>query len=1723
MVAKSLSSIQLPRPLPLPRQEDIEAIYALALAGRLLDAYARASSYASFDEWTDPRAARMASLLAESLGAPKRARRIVLRAIRRSPLAPIARLLRLGVILETRGPFAAWEALSAEPAFGADATKDDLFTRRLCEATVLSQLRDFREAHRALDAAAAMAVSGRKLDLVRAGVLALEDRYPEALAAAERAREPAPHAPDTVRAVAHLRLLVGDESGALELLREVAAATQSADVARQVAGVLAERRLHEERAEWIERYAERIPLAERECETLLTCMRADCAFDRGDFATALRLARASGSPFHLQVAEHLARAVAGGPSGHALLEVSFVRQHHMTCVPATLTMLSAYWGLSVSHVEIAEAICYDGTPHHSQRTWAESNGFVVREFTATWESARALLDRGIPFTVATAPDDRGHLQAIVGYDERRGTLSIRDPFIPVVMEALAAEWLDHWRATGPHAMVIVPVGEAARLEGLSLPKTELCDVMHRVSASLARHDRPAASEAMTELARAAPEHRLSVAARRAIAAYDQDAERVLACALTTAASHPAYVFAQIDAIGCMRQVRPRSERIARAEALAAAHPKQPIYLEVLAREIADDAREHARAARLLRRALRGRPDRHTSLGLLGEIEAGRGALRRVLALRRIAACAGRFDDGAAYAYFVASLADGPALEEALAFLEDRARTLGRRSAGPWKVLFVALQTLGRGDDGLRRIDGALASRADDGPLLLAAADAHGGLGDLEVARDLLARAEGGSKRTDWLRAAALLALRTGDVDARRARLEESLAIEPLDSNANAAYALAVAGARGASAVRTHLDEVHARFPHARPVSRLRLFWANQGGPREVERVAREAVATDPADVFAQRQLAAALLDQGRLDEAAAAIAAAADLAPRSAPLERCRAELARRRGDRAAMRASLLAAVSIDPDDADAIGWLLGDAEDAAERASLLDSVEERVRSRSVTGTGIMTWYLAARPVRDPHDLAAALERLRAERAGLWVSWSCAVRQRAYRGDHAGAVELATEECARFSAVAGAWTDLADARLAAGQLDLALEALKRAAVLDVEDEVVPARLANVHARRGDPSRAKEVVQRALRRLPASVSLRLQLASFLWAEGARAEALQEVQVALSVSPSHARAWTLLDEWSAEAGDGSQALARIEALCLERPFSPEAAIAAARARLRRGDHAGALAALERATTADPRFQDGHDLRAIVLFQLGRHREALAACSPPAYETRPPRELRGRAAWIRASSGDLEGAANAMRSILEENPDYTWGWLQLASWNHRRGAVVERVAAARKLVLASPHLAAAHTELADALFEMGDRATAKAELARAIDLSPADEGPSLVAFETSLEDGDAAAAAAIVEVLRSSRSAAGRSAEIRLKAHQGDASGAIQALRALVVDTTASADAITRARQACILAGFVAECAAVFADALEDPRAHESVGRAWVRDQNAADPAAIARTLARLDPKLPAAEAAAEAWLSSLERQGESSALLDAARLLRRRFPDCGDLLWARVASGLTALRGSQECVAWTADWGKRSNAPSWALLQAAKSRRDAGLDEEAFAVVSRAASLATDGASASHRTWLAFELATRGSYRDAKTWLERAGAVDDVPVLSSIGGLTGAMLCAASPDGAWSRYRQALGELRAARPQGGWAALNRAHERACARIGAELGFPLGAALRHRDDLRAVGVALLVVVGLIGFVALATVMSSSSTASSGTSLAPLVWIAVFGLRALARRKTR
>ena len=138
----------------------------------------------------------------------------------------------------------------------------------------------------------------------------------------------------------------------------------------------------------LDRFEELSPLAEKAAPPL-----AGRSAFRGQptgwatCAAAIRYARESEDDFFKLVADRLEDPTRA-EARVVLLPVGFVRQHHVTCAPATLSAISRFWSMPADHLQVAEEICYNGTSNYSERRWAREHGWAAREFTVTDACAR---------------------------------------------------------------------------------------------------------------------------------------------------------------------------------------------------------------------------------------------------------------------------------------------------------------------------------------------------------------------------------------------------------------------------------------------------------------------------------------------------------------------------------------------------------------------------------------------------------------------------------------------------------------------------------------------------------------------------------------------------------------------------------------------------------------------------------------------------------------------------------------------------------------------------------------------------------------------------------------------------------------------------------------------------------------------------------------------------------------------------------------------------------------------------------------------------------------------------------------------------------------------------------------------------------------------------------------------------------------------------------------
>jgi cellulose synthase operon protein C len=621
------------------------------------------------------------------------------------------------------------------------------------------------------------------------------------------------------------------------------------------------------------------PRADAHARGWLAARRADTACRSGDLARAQAAAAAvPGTGYYSRLAERLADRTTPQATTRTVLPVPFVRQNWMTCAPATLTALSSYWGRPVDHLEVAQAICYDGTSHASERQWANDGGWLVREFTLDAPTAIALIEAGVPFTVTTSEVASAHLQAVIGVDRLRDTLIVRDPTEPSPVEFEMPPFFERYRSTGPRAMLLLPPEQAARLEGIELPDGEAWDDHSAVLSALVRHDRDAAQAIVARGAERRPGHWMQRSTARALALYDGDEPAILAATEQLLARCPEdghlrlSKAASLWAIGGREQHR---EWLARC----ASGPWPDSLTRVrLADRLMEDERAFSQVAALLRRVFWRTPTLAEAWSAWADLAWREGD--REASLQRYRAASTLRDknesDAGNYARALRMAGDR---EAAVRHLQARVERLGAQSGEPAQTLFDELEAQDRADEGFQALARARERRPADGALAVFGAEALLRYGRLDEARGVLERvAAGAAAATTLLRARSRLAEAEGDIAAARALAREAVALAPLNLDLRRLELRQIDRLEGREAAIAELQRALQRLPRFVALQRLLYDWLPRGDGRELAQL--DALAElHPGDAWTQRERAVVLANARRYDEALAAAEQAVSAAP----------------------------------------------------------------------------------------------------------------------------------------------------------------------------------------------------------------------------------------------------------------------------------------------------------------------------------------------------------------------------------------------------------------------------------------------------------------------------------------------------------------------------------------------------------------------------------------------------------------------------------------------------------------------------------------------------------------------------------------------------------------------------------------------------------------------------------------------------------------------------
>ncbi len=1312
---------------------------ALLLAGKqgrrglFLDALQTLRQQGPLRDWSGPDRVEVAWIV-RGLGAPRMAIWHVLRAYREAPESLAVRNSYAYEMISDRGPLETLEFLQAnQKATDSDPPKERLYWTWLFAIAYMT-LRDFSAAGRYINQMEAL---GHRPDVVwfaRANMLERQDRYDEAIQAINRAIELRGD-PRSIQYKAHLLTLRGRDDKAYSLLQKADSLAQVSGFAWQMALIDYERRDYQACQRLLQRFEALTPLRERSFGEMFVLFRSELARRLGDDQEAIRYASQSRSARGREMAAMLADPQRLSRTDK-ILPVPFIRQHEMTCGPATLAALSAYWGQPAEHLEVAEEICYAGTTTHAERKWAEEHGFATVEFTMTEAATEALIERDVPFTLATRGAGYAHLQAVIGYDARTATALIRDPYHRTRGTVGIQELLEDQAAHGPRAMVMIPRDQADKIADLQLPDAPLHDLLHQFDGALIQHRRDDAVAALDQLTAAAPEHRITLLARRQLALYDGNDGEMLAAVERLLETYPDDASLQLTQVSLLGALGRMHDRLSRLRELASRPQAHPLLTLQLGETLSQDGRQREEAERLIRAAIRRAPTVARAYLELGDLWFTSGRRREALRVYRFAASLEETDELLATRYFDAAVMTGYGTE-ALQWLTSRFKRLGGKSRMPACTLATALLRQRRHPEALAVLDEALQRRGDDAELKLFVAQT---LADVSSehwprAQQLLEQSRSSASQRQWRSVASQLCMLRGDCQAAREHLLQLLPLSPMAVSLHEQITDLTARIEGPEAVIEHWRDAAEKFPHHLPIQEQYAIALRERPLDVVGPVLEKIIDDNPENAWAHRELAQHLLAAGKLDEAAAAIDRADQLAADHDFTVLLRATLARRQGDRPLAQRLLRELIARDINDEIAVGRLLALCQNADQIREELQWLNTQMQAATITGDLLLVYRDQATAVLPPENVLQTLRDALAARSDLWQAHQAVIRQLTQMQRIDEAVAVAEEATNRFPLEPGVWFERYQVAVAQADHETQRAALERVRLLRPGNPVVLRALSEIDAMLGDYASSRQLLEELVAAQPLDPINRGYLGSCLMELEQWDAALTHLEQAARLAPDYEFSWDMMHRAALqlEKRDHCEQVAR--SLTESHPHEPAAWLHLAYPLAERGQYQEAFDCLDQAARIDPYRESIHIARSRCYIDQGDYEAALAALAPPIYEEVPPTLMLQRC-QLMWDLGQQDAAYECVLQSAQNDPTLTAAWRRLHQWATIRGDHDRAIEAIEHLVAADPHDPDVLDTAAGALAELEKKDRAIELLRRAIEIAPSYTGSRCRLFDLLVE---------------------------------------------------------------------------------------------------------------------------------------------------------------------------------------------------------------------------------------------------------------------------------------------------------------------------------------------------------------------------------------------------
>lgn len=1554
-----------------PQPGQLDEIQQFYEQGRYLTAYQKAVTLAPLPLWRGKAGRLMAARIANMLNQNSLSRVLFYRAWKEYPEDH-------EVIYETArnkrqlGIYRAWCFIRQhDPDF---TQEPGLKARWLAlKGNILARLRNFKQADEYIHQALALS-DDPWLRCEHAYILEFEDRYEASLEVIEQLLTQHPDYRPAYQQKAYLLQLMRRDDEARQCLQEAYNKFESIHVGGQWLDVLIEEAKYEPALAVCEELDTLLPIKRRHEQAWLLGRKVDTLCQLRRYDEACELAEEFDSPFFTKVLQNLREA--GPQSRRNVLPVTFIRQHHNTCGPATMSAICHYHGSEVDQQAIIDSIWYDGTYDVDERQWCLEHDWQVTEFRLDWDSTRALIDAGFPIAVTTVEPDSAHLQAVIGYDEFRGTLLIRDPYERNEQEFLAEEFFQGYEVYGPRALLIYPPQKAALPATIDLPEREQYDAFFNLQLALKKHQRAEAMHALHEMESRWPESRMTLLARRRLGYYDGDAAYILHAVQQLLERYPDYAGLQLNKQEMLYQLGYLSERKQYLDEVYSSGKMHNSVLLEYVEVLLQDKRHAPLIYQIVKRLLLQRPSDPVVYFRLGNLRWAQRQFDESLELYQIAANLAQFDEFYALKYFHAARSLHRE-EEVLAWLQKRHQDALGKSSQPAITLYKALAQLDREPEGFRYLNEAKQGLPQDDSLLIFLCNKYIENGQLQEAEDLLPQIKDRVRELDWLMSSAFLCEQQQEYESALKLRHRVVELQPLREAYQKNYANLLGQLRGYTSKIDYLKQLVERYPDNFDFYELLLDSMEQGTAEEKETLLRKLLTINPDYAWAQRELAIQLGRQLKMKDAFEAIARAEQLDPHNPGLYTSRASLHLKQRDIEAAKADYRKAVSLSVDTTYASRRLLDISAGTEAKNDALTFIRQQLIEQVTNGDAILSYSDLARQVLPADEVLQQLQEALQARPDLWESWAAVMSLCQDIQQYDKAEEYARQACERFPYIPRLWVERS--RNFRYQGDYAREQAYLQKALEINPNYTGAirDLSENLEHQGKYEEALSLLTEAVQHHQLDEVMHVYLADLQWRMGMEEAAFRQMTTAIELDPDYGWAWNRLKEWSETLGREEEAEALAARILKQRPGDSRAWLQMAK--LAR-DFNWAKECIEQAIELAPADILYRQEQIKLLVKADAYQEALQAYEA-AGELNRDIELQSYHPWILRCMGKVDEAVEIQRSIMQAHPDYADGWRVLARWARTKEDIALEQHAAEQYARLEAHDVNALTYYGEVLLKQGEVDQALAQYEKALALEPKDVDANLELFDLYLQHDYLDRAETLLQHMRVHME--GRNSPYvdarqgQLYALQGNKQAALSQLKALAQSDENNTWLINSILEKMETQGWLDEINPIIDEWIEDVDQYgPSLTRVWARRQAEKDDWLVGiDSIRRLMTAGEGGVYIVDAYLDYLVDKEEYERFLGYVDQ-HKRVLRAHDQTWATIGYHYTNLHLHDEAVKWMADWKKRKTLQTWSLRNLALSYRHQFRWKKCLEVCRHGLTLETDNGQNSMRIWSALEYALAG---------------------------------------------------------------------------------------------------------------------------------------------------